>query len=330
MVYMKHYFLINPAAGKGKHCCDIENEIINYCGKKELEYNIYYTTGVGDAENYIRQTCKENDNEYRFYACGGDGTISEVVNGASGFQNASIGVIPIGTGNDFIRNFTNYDNFFNIEAQIKGIIINLDLIKYNERYAVNTLNVGFDAEVVKTVVKIKRNPAVPAKLAYVLGALHQLIRKPGVRIKVSVDDGIVEEKDLLLTCIGNGAYCGGGFHSGPYVSTDDGLMDVCFIKNVSRIKFLMLLGAYKKGTYLTRRGIDKIVEYIKCKKLDIEFSEPRSVSIDGELFDIKGLRSESVSGALRFCLPAGCEIIKPPNISSCTAIGNIQGKAFLL
>ncbi len=323
---MKHFFLINPAAGKGKHCRRLEAEITDYCTSHGLEYEVYYTKGVGDAEKFIRQTCGNMAGEIRFYACGGDGTVCEAVNGVSGFPNATVGVIPIGTGNDFVRNFTQHEKFLDIKDVTGGSTVRVDLIKYNGRYAANTLNTGFDAEVVKTVIKIKRNPAVPAKLAYVLGALWQLIRKPGVKIRVSVDGGPVEEKNLLLTCIGNGAYCGGGFNSGPYVSLNDGLLDVCFIKNVSRLKFLLLLGSYKKGTYLSRRGIGEIAEYIKCRKIDIEFARPQSVSVDGELVDLDRLTVESAAGELGFCLPEGCEIIKPPDCVICPAVRKYAGE----
>ncbi len=317
---MKHYFLLNPAAGKGKSCGRLEADIKALFGERGLGVVIYYTAGVGDAERYVGQICDKEVGECRFYACGGDGTLGEVINGAVGFSHASVGVIPIGTGNDFVRNFTHSDNFLSLEAQLEGSTVALDLIKYNGRYSAVTLNAGFDAEVVKIVARIKRNPAVPGKLAYVLGALWQLIRKPGVKIKVSIDGAPAEERNLLLTCIGNSAYCGGGFNSGPCASPADGLIDVCFIKNVSRLKFLSLLGSYKNGKYLSRKGIDKIVEYIKCEKLDISFPEPRVVSVDGELRELDMLTLELAPGALRFCLPAGCEVITPSDIPACAKV----------
>ena len=162
------------------------------------------------------------------------------------------------------------------------------------------------------MLRIKRNPMVPVKAAYLLGALIELINKPGVKMSVSVDGGETQKKDLLLVCIGNSAYCGGGFHSGPYASIRDGLLDVAFIRNVSRLTFLSLLSSYKDGTYLQKKGIDKIVEYKKCKSLEVDFCGVRSVSIDGELVECDKLSVSTRPGALRFCLPAGCEVIEPP------------------
>jgi YegS/Rv2252/BmrU family lipid kinase len=325
---MKHYFLINPAAGKGKLCGSLETDIRALCGSRRIDYEIYYTKCVGDAEDYIRMRCKQENGECRFYACGGDGTINEAVNGAAGFRNASVGVVPIGTGNDFVRNFSNSEKFFDIGAQIDGETVNVDLLRYNGRLAANTLNIGFDAEVVKTVLKIKRNPAVPTKLAYILGALYQLIKKPGVKMRVSVDGRADEEKDLLLACIGNGAFCGGGFHSGPYAGLSDGIIDVCFAKNVTRSRFMGLLASYRNGTYLAKKGIDKIIEYVKCRKMDIKLLKPQTVSIDGELRELDRLTIESVPDALRFCLPQGCEIIKPPDDVCCAAVKKYVGESY--
>ncbi|HHT53415.1 MAG TPA: hypothetical protein GX011_00570 [Clostridiales bacterium] len=308
---MKHYFLINPAAGKGKLYRRLDGEIRTFCEGQGVDYEVYYTKGAGDAEDYIRRTCHKNSGELRFYACGGDGTLNEAANGAAGYPNAAVGVIPTGTGNDFVRNFTCRERFFDMGAQIGGRVAGLDLIEYNQRYATTTLNSGFDAEVVKTVLRIKRYPVVPVKAAYFIGALVQLISKPGVKMRVAIDGGEIQEKDLLLVCIGNSAYCGGGFHSGPHAGVADGELDVCFIKNVSRLTFLSLLGSYKDGTYLQRRGIDKIAEYVKCHSLDIDFGEPRSISVDGELVESDRLSVRIKPGALRFCLPAGCEAIEP-------------------
>lgn len=313
---MKHCFLINPAAGKGKQCADIENSISVCCETAGIDFDVYYTTGVGDAEEYIKRVCAEAepDAEFCFYAAGGDGTFSEVVNGAAHFSNASVGLIPIGTGNDFARNFTNSEKLFDISAQLEGSEISIDLIKLNDRYSANMLNTGFDCEVCRRVAKIKRNPAIPSKLAYLTGALIELIRKPGVKIEVSVDGGEVRDLDLLLTCICNGPFCGGGFHSGPYADIADGTLDVCFIKNVSRMKFLKLLTPYKNGTYLSVDGIDDVAEYIKCKRLDIKFKGFQSVCIDGEIDELESMTVEIAPRALRFRLPRGSELIRAPKI----------------
>lgn len=306
---MKHYFIINPASGKGKGKVSLEQQINEVCGELGVEYEIYHTTAIGDAERFVRETASAGGVN-RFYACGGDGTICEVVNGAADFAGAEVGVIPVGTGNDFVRNFTPLDKFFDIAAQLRGSTQRLDLIKYNDRYIANMLNTGFDCEVVRAVVSIKKNPLIPGKLAYLAGVVKNFIKKPGVNMTVSIDGGEPCKKELLLTCVANGEFCGGGFHSAPLSALNNGKMDVCFIKNVTRRKFVSLLPSYKNGTYLERKDIKDIAEYITCSRLDIEFPALQYVSIDGELEQYERLSLTALPGALRFCVPEGCELKK--------------------
>lgn len=307
---MKHYFIINPAAGKGKRQAPLEEDIHKCCRAEGVDYTVYHTREVGDAEKYVHERCAEGV-ECRFYACGGDGTLCEVVNGAAESDIAEVAVIPVGTGNDFARNFTSNERFGDIKAQLHGMPRRIDIIKYNDRYFANMINTGFDCEVVRRVTKIKRNPAIPRALAYVVGVFIELIKKPGVRMRVSVDGRPPEEKQLLLTCIGNGAFCGGGFNSAPHASLCDGIIDVCFIKNVTRRKFISLLSSYKNGTYLKRNDVKEIAEYVRAARLEIDFVDLQGVSVDGEIEDCRHLSLNVISGGLKFSIPEGCEVIEP-------------------
>lgn len=307
---MKHCFVINPAAGKGKRQHELGQEILNACEESGVDCTVYFTKDRNDAERYVRERCAVGD-AVRVYACGGDGTLCDVVNGAQGFPNAEVGLLPIGTGNDFVRNFTPREKFLDIAAQLRGATHPIDLIKYNGRYIINMLNTGFDCEVVRQVARIKNNPLVPGKLAYLMGVIKVLIKKPGVRMRVSVDGGEAQERELLLTCVGNGAFCGGGFRSEPYASPSDGTMDVSFVKNITRRKFISMLSSYKNGSYLSRSDAPEIADYVRCTQLDITFPAPQAVSIDGEIEDCEHLSLSVVRKAIRFCLPEGCAPLIP-------------------
>lgn len=308
---MKHIFVINPAAGNGKSQPKLEADVSEFCRARDIDFLIYQTCSGEDAENFVRTTAAGCDGECRFYACGGDGTICNVVNGAFGMANAEVGVIPIGTGNDFVRNFSNSELFFDIGAQLSGTSQRVDVIKYNDRVLINMLNTGFDCEVVRRVAGIKKNPLIPGGLAYIAGVFETLVKKPGVKMTVSVDGGEPVEKDLLLTCIGNGSFCGGGFHSEPYASVNDGMMDVCFVNNVTRRKFISMLSSYKDGTYLLRKDSAEIAEYVRAKSLDITFPVLQGVSIDGEIEEYTHMEINILPGGLRFSVPEGSDVITP-------------------
>ncbi|MBQ7383485.1 MAG: YegS/Rv2252/BmrU family lipid kinase [Clostridia bacterium] len=302
---MKFYFVLNPKAGKGGHTQELEKNIRLVCEKKEIPFEIYMTTGVGDATAFVKKICSDGANlPARFYACGGDGTFGEVVNGAADTAGASVGVIPVGTGNDFVRNFAPAEAFFDIEAQISGEETRIDLLKCNDSYAVNMINIGFDCEVVKKTAKLKKNALVPSKLAYIAGVVSTLIKKPGVRASVSFDGSEFTDKRYLLTTFANGSFCGGGFHSNPFSSLTDKKVDGLLINNVSRMKFISLIGSYKKGTHIVPKN-DSVLKNGKYEKIIFKFPQTQSASIDGEIFDFDELCIECVPNAIDIILPAG-------------------------
>lgn len=283
---MKHYFVINSHAGKGNKVEALTENIKSVCDSKNLDYEIYYTKSIGDAERFIKSTCAEldeSDDTIRFYACGGDGTVNECVNGVAAYPRHELAVIPIGTGNDFVRNFGNSQSFFDINAQVEAISSKCDVIKYNDRYCLNVANIGLDCEVVARTDRIKRNPLVPSKLAYIFGLVGEFIKKSGIEFSCKIDGMERAKKKYLLAFFANGGFYGGGFHAAPLAELKDGLIDVCFINYVSRMTFLGLVGKYKKGTHLGIKNRDSVLEYIKCSSIEIEFSKKERICVDGEL-----------------------------------------------
>ena len=164
---MIFHFILNPKSGRSPQQKKMEQEIVEACVKRQLSYRIYYTTKPRDSIDYIRNILREYPGErHRFICAGGDGTINEIANSAPGNDLCEFGVLPSGSGNDFVRNFTNKKAFSEIDAQIDGEAHAYDLIKVNDEYCVNMVNIGFDCEVVCKTVSIKKSPLVPSKLAY--------------------------------------------------------------------------------------------------------------------------------------------------------------------
>jgi diacylglycerol kinase family enzyme len=148
-------------------------------------------------------------------------------------------------------------------------------------------------------------------MAYGMGVAIELVRKPGVNVEISIDDGEARKKELLLCAIGNGARYGGGFTPLPFASMRDGLLDVCIVKNVSRAKFVSLVGSYKKGTHVIPQNAD-ILEYLRCRKVHMKFDRPQNVCMDGEVRKMTECDIEVIPGGLHFILPTGCATIIRP------------------
>ena len=304
---MKHIFIINPAAGKGVAQKGLEAQIESAAADCGADYEIYKTTDVGDAELYVRAFCKRSNGEaVRFYACGGDGTMNEVFNGAAGFPFAEVAVVPVGTGNDFVKNFGNAESFLDIPAQMRGKAIAIDSMKIGDRYAVNMINMGFDCSVVETVAKIKRHPFITSGLAYIIGVVIEFAKMPVVKMKNLVIDGKKIDRDELQLCaFAGGGFYGGGFHNAPKARLNDGKIDVCYVNKVSRLQFINMIGSYKKGTYLENKRIMRVATYHNCLSAYIDFESERSVCIDGEIHQMKELCIEIMPKMFRFALPEG-------------------------
>ena len=303
---IKHVFLLNPAAGKGEMQAALREQIDRVCTERGVDYEIHHTKGSGEATGYVRECCLQYpDVQLRFYACGGDGTVNETVNGAYGFEHASVGIVPVGTGNDFVRNFEGNEAFLDIAAQLDGQTARLDLLKYNDKLCTNMVNIGFDCEVVKQTAKLKRSKLIPGGMAYIAGLVITLIRKPGVKARVSVDGGEQQQRRMLLTAVANGSWCGGGFHSTPLALLDDGVMDVLLIKNVTRIRFLTLVKLYKTGTFIDNKKAREVIGYVKCERIRYSFDATQSICVDGEIDEVDELEISVARNALRFVLPRG-------------------------
>ena len=305
---MKSYFIINPAAGDGSKVNELKERIMRESDGFDVE--IYITKSKEDTARFVKNICDTVSGDLRFYACGGDGTLNDVLNGLVGCERASLGVVPIGTGNDFCRNFTDCGDFKSVKDQLNGTTTRCDIIKYSgiadgkytERYAVNMFNIGFDCNVVDKTQAIKKYAKGSA--AYLLSVMIILIKKKGANLKIEADGKIVHNGPLLLTTVANGSFCGGGIMSNPKAVISDGLLDVNIVKNVSRAKFIKLFPKYKKGTHYNIKNAEKIIRRLTCKKLTLTPNgENMRICADGEIFCAKAISFESQKNAVSFIVP---------------------------
>ena len=305
---MIYHFILNPKSGRNPKQKKLEQEIKAACTKRQLNYHIYYTTCVGDATEYVKSMIRISSEKQRFICIGGDGTINEIANSAPYNPDVEFGVIPSGSGNDFVRNFTNTKNFSDVEAQLDGESIPLDLIKCNEHYCVNMVNIGFDCAVVKEAAKIKKLKLFSPGISYILGVVAVLFKKFGTKMKLIFDDGTILDKEFTLTAISNGKFCGGGFMAAPKAVLNDGLFDICAINKVTRATFIKLVGSYKKGTYLTNKSAMKVINYFRVPHFKMEFDAPIPICIDGEIKGAKNIDFSIARNAFNFIIPKGCEL----------------------
>ena len=204
---MRHLFLINPAAGKRDRTREYQARIAAACSN--LEYEVLVSQKPGDLTAWSRRAAASGE-ELRLYACGGDGTLNEVVNGIAGFSNAAVTHFPGGSGNDFIKIFNDPALFSNLHALLDPKETEFDLISCNADYAINVCSLGLDARIGTEIARYKRLPLVTGTGAYALSALVNVVR--GIHRPYRVTwDGESLDGELTMIFAGNGRWYGGGF-----------------------------------------------------------------------------------------------------------------------
>ncbi len=297
---MKHVFIINPAAGK----VDSLEPLTSLIATRD-NCEIYTTKGPRDATEYIRARCTENPNErVRFYACGGDGTLNEVANGVVGFENASMGCYPCGSGNDFVKYFGGKKVFRDLDALLDAPEEEIDLMRVGDRYAINATHFGFDSAVATTMQNVRRKKIIGGSNAYTTGVVVALFRAMKNKCTVTADGECLNpEGELLLCTVANGQYVGGSFRCAPRSLCNDGLLEVCLVRPVSHVTFMKLIKFYSKGLHLENPKFEKIVTYRRAKTVEIDAPEGFVYSFDGELIEDSHFTVEVVPGAVRFAVP---------------------------
>lgn len=299
---MKYIFIVNPHAGDNDNETIIKNAIHNSSKKEDCE--IYLTKGVGDAIQYVKGYCEKNpQEEIRFIACGGDGTLNEVFNGAVGHPNASVTCYPCGSGNDFVKVF-GVEKFKDIEKLLAAPNKKIDLLKVGDRYSDNVVNFGFDTTVAITINKEREKTGKGNKNAYTKGVITALIKSMKNTFKVIADGEVLNPEGKALLCtVANGQYVGGSFKCAPRAKVDDGFIEVCIIKPISRIRFVQILDTYTKGNHLDDPKMKDIVIYKQAKKVEVEAPQGFAYSLDGEIIYEDHFTIEIVENAIDFAVP---------------------------
>ena len=301
---MKHIFIINPTAGKSDSRQKIYDMADSLRQKHGLDVQCILTKKQGHATELAQKLC-ESGEELRFYACGGDGTVNEVANGIIGYDNAAMSVIPVGTGNDFLKNFgDDAEKFRDAENLWNGPQFPMDAIDVNGRVALTIACSGIDARVAKDVHKYSESPLLDGKGSYIYSlAVNFLFKGIGSHWIVTLDD-VPMEGDWSLIAVCNGRYYGGGFMPVAEARMDDGVLNTLVVKKVNRRTLLKFVGPSAKG------GDAQFPPYAQCscpKVIRIHSDKPDIVTcLDGECVTNSAVTIKMHDKKLNFFGPEGC------------------------
>ena len=272
----KWFFIVNSTAGRGKTGKKI-SKLVTSLNRHKLDFEIELTKAPQHAIQIVKDAIKKGF--HNIISVGGDGTLNEVVNGVmlSGkSEEINVGIIPEGGGNDFAANFNLSSNIDKAVSTLQKFMIKkIDVGKIEDRYFINALGIGFDARAAQISNKIKHLNGLPRYLLAVIKALVSL--KP-FEAEVKLDN-YTYNSPFLLIAIGNGKYTGGGFLLTPEALIDDGFLDICFIKTITRRRILSLLPSAIKGKHLKEPEVD----LKQSKTIEVITKTPLPFYTDGEL-----------------------------------------------
>lgn len=298
---MKHLFLINPYAGKYDRTQEVREKLRTVLAGREDPWEVAVTQYPGHGVELVRAAAERGE-PLRVYACGGDGTLNEAVNGAAGYEHVAVTHYPMGSGNDFLRMFgLDACRFYDLRELLDGPQAPMDLIECNGRLALNVCSIGFDARIGLGAADFKKLPLVSGTMAYQLSALCTIVQGIHRPYRVEVDGETLPGEAFTLICACNGRYYGGGFNPSPDAVPDDSLLNFLIIPAVSRFTVLALIRKFARGEageipgVLLRQGREMKVT---CDRVSM-------INLDGERMDGAQLTARLSEKKVNFIYPAG-------------------------
>ena len=251
---MRYLFLLNPTAGKRDCTAELAPAIraaAQRAGIPPEKRKVVVTQYAGHARELAAEaahTAQADGEPVRIWTAGGDGTFMEAMTGVQGFANAAVGCLPYGSGNDFLRTYGTRAEFTDLDAQLAGGEVTIDLLETSLGLSATICAAGLDAQVAYGIPKFRRIPLCGGEVSYLLSIVEQLCGHIGRRVTFTIDDEELTV-DCLMCAICNGRAYGGGFLAAPEADPADGWLDVMIVRRVGRLTIAKLLGMYKSGRH---------------------------------------------------------------------------------
>jgi len=290
-----YFFIVNLIAGQGR-CKELFPQVKMELDRRRIEYDLHFTNEPMEAIDVAKMGIEAGFSH--IVAMGGDGTVNEVANGLLD-SDATLAVIPAGTGNDFVRMLGIPDNPMQaIDTLLDGTTCTMDLGQVeDDRYFVNGLGIGLDAQVARDVLKMERLRGAPA---YITAAVRQGFRFRAFPVSLSTP-----EEQFELTClsvgIANGIYAGGGFKLAPKADIHDALIDISALGDYPKLERLFRLPKVRAGKHVGW----KRTTYRQASEVTVSSPKKLIAHVDGEPYRLPSdtFTVRALPQALRVLVP---------------------------
>jgi YegS/Rv2252/BmrU family lipid kinase len=303
--FKKAKIIVNPTANHGE-TSKIIGEIEQFF-EDRLRYDLVLTTRSKEAIDISRDLASYD----LAVAVGGDGTSHEVANGLalSANRKTALAFLPTGSGNDFARMLGISSDFQEACEQIlNGQTKLVDIGKVNDVYFNNSLGIGFDARVAAMAARMKQETTRTGLLLY-LSALFLILFNDYYchDISFQYDDSDWIKKKVVMMAANIGITYGGGFHITPHAVNDDGLLDVCYVDELSVLQVMMRVPFVIPGWHEWMRPFHSF----RARKLKVRSEKELPVQVDGEMLTgLTELNIEVVPKALKVVIAPGFARVK--------------------
>lgn len=298
--------IVNPVAGRkrgGSFRGRLE-ELLNRYGDGE-PWEIQETTHRGHAAELARQA--QEAGATTVAAAGGDGTLSEVLNGLMGGSRIStLAVIPAGTGNDFARHLgIGTDTELAVRTLFQGEARPIDIgqitLSGQSHFWLNICGCGFDAKVASRINASRSHPLLrhlKGTPAYVAAVGGELLRLRPALLRLELDGERIEERTVLCAIANSSSY-GGGMLVAPEASVHDGVFDLCSIRDASRLEFVRAF----PGVFSGRHVHHPKVTMRRAASIRLVSDRPLPILVDGDVLGTTPAEIQMLPSCLRVLFP---------------------------
>lgn len=284
------HIIVNPEGGKGKSLKALE-KVEQILKDRNVEYVVHKTERPGHATEITRELSATPDT--KIIMMGGDGSFNEILNGIDNFDNVTLGIVPCGSGNDFIKKSGHpLDTEKALEVVLNGNVEYCDYIQLDDRRCLNVLGGGMDVDVLLNYATRKHGPA---KVRYYMSLFHVLAHARFHHLRLTVDDGEPMERSVFMIGVGNGGIIGGGIPICPAADPYDGELSIVVVNEMKKSKILVELPGFLSAKHVKK----PYTEVFSGKKLRLEVLDDSKFEVDGEIFDKLDVHAELVHNKLR-------------------------------
>lgn len=266
--------IINPIAGNG-HAKHVSKKIRELLEGSNIPFRYFYTKFKGHGKELAIQSVK--DGAKIVLSVGGDGTTNEIIGGLIN-SNTALGIIPAGTGNDFVKALNMpKDPIASLHHILKSTPKPVDVGMLNDKAFLNVCGTGIDVSVLEYANQCRKY--IKGNLSYIAGLFLAITKHKSNKVKIKIDDNLEIEDKFVICSVGNGRYIGGGIPITQHADVDDSYFDIIMLQDVARLAIPFYLFQLMRGTILRYNKVN----YYRAKKLEITSNTPIQFEADGEV-----------------------------------------------